>query len=252
MDLSIISEAFHLAKLIDFATRHNAHLDNIYSDIEEYTKADPQKLAPLVGNEKDHCCVFLPPSYIKHRKYIYKAKRSYKRDTKLKLAEALHQVDWTSVYEANDVHEKAEKFQTQVVVIANQICPLKKVRVREDNPKWETSVTSKIRRARNKAYSKGALRKEKYKHLSTVLRNMIDKNKKAQTNNIVNKLQNSDGNWWKNVASLTGKQQSSRPEHTCLDNDWLDNSQVADKLNAFFANVGGDLQDYSMLGNITE
>ena len=132
---------------------------------------------------------------------IYKEKRSYKRDTKLKLAEALHQVDWTSVYEANDMHEKADKFQTQVVGIANQICPLKKVRVREDNPKWETSDTSKIRRARNKAYSKGALQKEKYKHLSTVLRNMIDKNKKAQTNNLVNKLQNSDGNWWKNVAA---------------------------------------------------
>ena len=58
-----------------------------------------------------------------------------------------------------------------------------KVRVKEDNPKWETPVTSKFRRARSKAYSKGASRKEKYKHLSnTVLRNVIDKNKKAKTN----------------------------------------------------------------------
>ena len=54
---------------------------------------------------------------------------------------------------------------------------------------WKTSVTSKIRRAQNKAYSKGASQKEKYKHLSTVLMNMIDKNKKAQTNNLVNSNQ---------------------------------------------------------------
>lgn len=82
LDMSIVCEAFKTQKLIHFATRHDAHLDNIYSNLPEYTKQSPKKLRPLVGNKQDHCCVFVPTGYVKARQYTYKEKCVYQRDTK--------------------------------------------------------------------------------------------------------------------------------------------------------------------------
>ena len=109
-------------KLVNFATRHNAHLDNIYSSIPEYTKLHPQKLPPLVGNEQDHCCIFMPPEAV------------YERNSKQQLVEALYAVDWQCVYNESDVNGKAEVFQSMVPSIVNNVRPIKRKRVREDDP----------------------------------------------------------------------------------------------------------------------
>ena len=55
--MEAVSEAFRLWKLVDFATRQNDCLDNIYYDISEYNKQTVQQLSPLIGNEADHCCI---------------------------------------------------------------------------------------------------------------------------------------------------------------------------------------------------
>ena len=57
LSMEAVSEAFRLWKLVDFATRQNACLNNIYSDISEYNKQTVQQLSPLIGNEDDHCCI---------------------------------------------------------------------------------------------------------------------------------------------------------------------------------------------------
>ena len=46
--MEAVSEAFRVWKLVDFATRRNACLDNIYSDISEYNKLFNNYLRSLV------------------------------------------------------------------------------------------------------------------------------------------------------------------------------------------------------------
>ena len=48
LSMEAVSEAFRLWKLVDFATRRNACLDNIYSDISEYNKLCNNYLRSLV------------------------------------------------------------------------------------------------------------------------------------------------------------------------------------------------------------
>ena len=48
LSMEAVSEAFRVWKLVDFATRRNACLDNIYSDISEYNKLFNNYLRSLV------------------------------------------------------------------------------------------------------------------------------------------------------------------------------------------------------------
>ena len=48
LSMEAVSEAFRVWKLVDFATRRNACLDNIYSDISEYNKLSNNYLRSLV------------------------------------------------------------------------------------------------------------------------------------------------------------------------------------------------------------
>ena len=48
LSMEAVSEAFRVWKLVDFATRRNACLDNIYSDISQYNKLCNNYLRSLV------------------------------------------------------------------------------------------------------------------------------------------------------------------------------------------------------------
>ena len=152
--MEAVPEAFRLCKLADFATQQNACLDNIYSNITKYNKQTVQQLSPLIGNEDGHCCIFVPSCYTKKHQYQFKTKREYTNDTKARICEQLYHQDWSELYIESNVSKKTELFQKMMCCIVNEICPPRKICVGEDNPKWETDLTCKIRRARNRARQK--------------------------------------------------------------------------------------------------
>jgi hypothetical protein len=115
----------------------------------------------------------------------------------------------------------------------DQFCPKRSNRLKEDNPKWESDLTRKIRRARNKAYKKGS---PSYKYFDRLLRNMIRKNKKSYITSTVNSLTKST--WWKSLKSISGTSKLL-PQGYMIDNNWLDPLDFADALNKFYASVGG-------------
>ena len=242
LNMEATCEAFKLRKLVDFATRQGAHLDNIYSDIVEYNKQTVQNLPPLIGNEEDHCCLYLPSCFKKKHEYKYKTKRLYKHDTKAKLAEQLYNHDWSDLYGEPDVHKKAALFQTSMRKIVDNTCPTRRVRVRDDDPAWESDLTCKIRRARNRARQK---KSKSYKYLSNVLKQLIAKNRKRTIDKTINDLDNNDGKWWSRVAKLLGREKAT-PEMNSIDGVWCDSHQLAQKLNQHFLNVGGHCEEFEM------
>lgn len=119
-----------------------------------------------------------------------------------------------------------QNFYNTIQQIVNRHCPLRKVRVRDDNPPWETNLTRKIRRARNKAYKNN---KPSYKYLNKLLKKMISRNKKAQIDKRVNNLDNS--NWWSSLSYITGAKKKFPPLGYLIDDKWNSPQELASKLN---------------------
>jgi exonuclease III len=234
LDLSTVCESFKLHKLVNFSTRQGSILDNIYSDILQYTKSEPAKIAPLIGNEADHCCIFIPPSYRKKHTYEYKTIRTRTSDSKYTLTKELVCANWQDIYNEPDVNRKAVIFQQNMRAIADKVCPLKRIRVRDDHPPWENQLTQKIRRARDRAYKKSA---PSYKYLSGVLKGIIAKNRKAWVARTITSLSNGDKRWWQRAKSLSGQTKISA-DYTMIDEKWYNNKELAD-LNIHFTTVGG-------------
>ena len=87
--------------------------------------------------------------YKKRHQYQHKLKRKYTNDTNARICEQLYHQDWIELYNEPDVHKNAELVQKTMCCIVNEICPPRKIRIREDNQKWETDLTRKIRHAWN-------------------------------------------------------------------------------------------------------
>ena len=143
----------------------------------------------------------------------------------------LYHQDWSELYNEPDVHKKAELFQNTMCCIVNEICPPRKICVREDNPKWETDISCKIRRARNRAHQK---KSKSYKYLSKLLKKLINKNKKLVIERTVNNLDNNDGRWWNRL---------SKKRQLLIDGVWYDNKELSEHLNHHFLNVGRNLMN---------
>ena len=241
LDMSIISDSYNLKQLVTFNTRASACLDLIYTDIPEYQKTPAEQLAPLLKN--DHCCVFLPHAFQKRRQFHYKLKRQYSPSVKNRIGVLLAQQSWDSVLHESHVNDKVVKFHQIIDNILDTVCPVKKVRVRDDDPKWETSLTRKLRNCKNAAFKKGSAT---YHYFASALKQNIRKNKKQQVQTSINNLTNGDANWWKEMKKLTGKTKIQRDNHL-VGEEWLDSQSLADKLNTYFVGVGGEPLDPSVI-----
>ena len=133
------------------------------------------KLVPLLNN--DHCCLFLPSSFQKKHQFQYKFKRSFTKGVKLGLGKRLAGQAWDSVLNASDVDDEVLALHTTINRILDELCPLKKIRVRDDDPSWENKLTRKLRSCKNQAYKKGCL---SYHYFAAALRTNICKNKRLQ------------------------------------------------------------------------
>ena len=106
----------------------------------EYNKKQIRKLAPLHRN--DHCCLLLPSCSLYEKRFEYKLKRFINESTKSRLGLILSKQSWESVLRCDNVNAKVEKFHNIMDNILNDASPLKKIRVREDDPQWITPKSS--------------------------------------------------------------------------------------------------------------
>ena len=73
-------------------------------------------------------------------------------NTKARICEQLYHQHGSELYIEPDVHKKAEAFQKTMCCTVNEICPPRKICVREDNPKWETDLLSFSRYQRSSEF----------------------------------------------------------------------------------------------------
>ena len=162
-------------------------------------------------------------------------KRSFTENAKLGIATQLAEQSWDDVLEAQDVDEKVAAMHNIIKDILDNLCPLKRVRVREDDPKWETQLTRKLRNCKNKAYKCGS---RSYHYFAAALKRSIRKNRCQHVQNTINSVTDRSKNWWKACRKLTEGNRIQKDYHL-LDGEWLDDQSLANKLNSYFANIGG-------------
>ena len=126
--------------------------------------------------------------------------------------------------------------------IVNEICPPRKLRIRENNLKQETDLTSKIKRSQNRARQK---KSKSYKYLSKLLKKLINKNKKLVIERTVNDLDNNDGRWWNRLSRLLGKE-TTTPDISQIDRVWYDNKELSKHLNYHFVDDGQEFDEFHM------
>ena len=78
--------------------------------------------------------------------YQFKMKRSYTPSSWIRIAEHLTQELWENVLQAHDVDVKVTGLHVHKTVnaILDSVCPVKRVRVCDDDPSWETPLSRKL------------------------------------------------------------------------------------------------------------
>ena len=229
-----LCEQFGLSDLVTFNTRESAKLDLMLTDISEYQPA--VKLAPLAHN--DHCCILVKGQMFKNNSYVRINKRLATPKRKNSFLAELAATDWGNVLHSPSVHTKVAQLHKTVNELLNKHCPAKTFKVRSDRPQWMTSSILKLIRAREEAHSKGCA---SYKFLRSLVQKAIRSSKRKFVNEQLNNQKDTKV-WWDTVKLLTKPPHPTNDENrrTVINGEPLLNDQLADKLNAYYKEVGGE------------
>jgi exonuclease III len=228
-----ICQQFGLTQLVNFPTRENNTLDLMLTDCQEYR--DPLKLAPLGRN--DHCCIFLDGRELHKCSYVKSRRRKVTPERKMALLMDLSLTPWDLILSTPSVHLKVDMLHDIINGLLNIHCPFQKVKIRSDRPPWITPSILKLIRARDKAFTKGCA---SFK----LLRSLVQKAIRCRKREFIQEKLNCTGQtreWWQLVKKLTKPKAANTTSHlTAIDNEKLNNQQLADKLNNHYKQVGGD------------
>ena len=233
MPLDGLCAQFKLNKCVGFFTYQNSILDQILTDIDEYPSA--VKLPPLVGNENDHCGIYLGSIFVRKRHYTVVTKRVITPASRQSVLIDIAKQDWKDVLSAPCADTKTDALNQIIVTILDNHCPLKKFKTRADKPNYITPAIDKIRKARDRAYNKNY---KTWKFFSNLSKKMLARRKRDYVNNKLNAAITSKA-WWKSVKAVEGRLPDQPSEYHLIDGQWVNTSQLVELLNDYFINVGG-------------
>ena len=140
MNLDGLCAQLKLNKCVVFFTYQNSIFDDhILTDIDEYPSA--VKLPPLVGNENDHCSIYLGSIFVRKRHYTVVTKRVITPASRQSVLIDIAKQDWKDVLSAPCADTKTDALNQIIVTILDNHCPLKKFKTRADKPNYITPST---------------------------------------------------------------------------------------------------------------
>ena len=207
-------------------------LDLICTNISEYQSA--VELSPICNN--DHCTILLKINKVsKTPKYIRTNRRLITAERKSRVLCDIAKESWDNVLKAESVHDKVEALQFTINSILNKHCPFKVRKIRRDRPGWITPGIEKLIRARDKAYQK---RSKSWKVIRAIVRRRIRSSKRSFIADKLNSNQNTK-EWWATLNTITKPNSSKKEQLPTVDGKAMTPSNFCDKLNSYYASVGG-------------
>ena len=230
---------FQLSKKVQFATRGASCLDQILTDVDQYQPAE--ELPPLIQNEQDPCCIYLPGKNIAKHQYRETYVRHISAESKTQVLIDIAKQDWGNVINCLSVDEMVGNYYDTIESILNKHCPFRRKKLRVDNSFTLTPLISKLIKARDREYRQ---RKKsiKWKFFSKMIQRLIIKAKRSYASQKLNKAVASKA-WWKEIDKIDGKHQKKTAEKFMVDGSWLNAAEFSERLNTFFSQVGGNREN---------
>ena len=230
-------DVYQLEQIVDFPTRGSAKLDLILTDIPEYCNVPCHQAAPLSQN--DHCAIMIEAPSVMKQRYRTVTRRPVTTSAKISITASLASEDFHSVFSETDVDDKVNKFHDIIDSVYQKYCPVRNVRVREQDPVLVTPLIIKLRRAKNRLYKQGS---PAWKFVSGLLSRKIREKRKNFSDTNLNAVLMGSKKWWKNVKTLTQPPEQTGPSRMLLDNKWITPSEFVEQQNDYFLSVTSHIQ----------
>lgn len=249
---------YPLRQVVKSATRGNAILDKIFTNMSEWYLTPV--IIPAMGNS-DHAVVLMMananPTY-KPGSDVLVCRRCWDSNSKVLLANALKTTNWSSLYSMESVQDMTDYFYNTVKTLFDAYAPVCYVKRHSTDKPW---VTDKFRlqiRQRQFAFRTGDM--VKFKKLRNAVQRLAKKLRSQYYNKQMKSLRNSDPHrWWKNTKQFVGLAgNSSHGELKQLANSLYDGDmeRMTNDINNFFLSVASDIpplqSDSSVFCNISQ
>jgi hypothetical protein len=234
ISLDFFCAQFRLACCVHFSTRKDACLDQILTNIDR--PITPVKLPPLVGNEDDHCGIFMGSMCIQRYNYIKVTQRKITPSSKLKVLANIAGQCWTEVLTALCVDTKVEALNHTVTSIIDRHCPYYTFKTREDRLHPLSPTILKLMRARDRAFR---YQKRSWKFLSVLVRRLLRNSKVDYVKSKLNQAATAK-QWWKSIKQIENVRSPPVREYHMIDSKWRTTKEFVALLNNYFASVGGE------------
>ena len=172
----------------------------------------------------DHQLIFctrkvIRNKFAKHKMMKIRSMRGYTKD---KFLEELDKTGFLDYSQFEDVHEAYTHFSDKLILVIDEIAPIKEVRIKNDNQEWfDGEVLEKIR-IRDKLFnkykkSKLHVDKELYHNARNAAQSLILKKKKQYTQDALQENIGKPKELWRTLQGLGLKTTSKSPQNVCLE-----------------------------------
>ena len=244
-----VESKYNISQLINTATRITEStatiLDWVYVSTEYISTS-----GTLNHNISDHLPVFVvrKKNRNKNKKKLVEG-RSYLRYSTERFQALLNELDW-DIYDSKEDNPEIlwDIFEKNIIEVLDQICPIKKLTVPENKPKWLNNDLLVLMRKRDAMYREARRKKDpilwrKAKFLQNRVEMSIKRYKKEKIEGELIRNRTNPKKFWANIREIWPKDSLSNV-HTLLDDngdlintDW----ELVNHINEYFANIGNKL-----------
>ena len=226
-------------------------IDNIFcNDISLFTMS-----GILVSDVSDHFPIF---SFVRTRwdysqnyDKDYIVKRNMSENSFNSFIEKLNNYHWDHFYSISDVNEACNTFIDVINKLYDEMCPLKKVKIKKCNTHnpWITSGILKSITTKKKLYKRFVndrtlFNKLKFTSYKNKLTNVIRYSKKSYYTKLFDENRHNIKETWKLLNEITGRKKDTRVKQFKINNndDEITNDlDVAECFNNYFSSIGNTL-----------
>jgi len=230
--------SYPLSQVVKGATRQNATLDKIYTNLAHWFISP--EIKPPVANS-DHNSVLFRPSTIRPRTNGFNrliTRRSINTNGKTLLAHAIEKMNWSSMYQLQSVDAMLLHFNSTIHKLLDTYLPyVTFVNYSTDKP-WITQKFRQLICSRQQAFHSGDM--TSFRKFRNEAQRLAKQLRSEYYGKKIDHLARSDSrSWWRKTREFLNEPVASSYHHLLLPTP---DCSLAETLNSFFASVAADLQ----------
>ena len=155
---------------------------------------------------------------------------------------SMAQKPFNDIFQITDVNEAWEKWYNLTMEVVNKFAPLKSKRMRRNPCPWVSGDTIQLMNTRDHFHKKALQTKSdlmwnRYKHYRNLVNRMVNQQKKAYIDSLLQENKGNPGALWKTLKSLTNANVSEKITLQVSGNEITDSGEVANIFSNYFSSA---------------